>query len=172
MSGRGAQPRHDTVALPSIALTTCIILAITSRQSSIDSLTHVCQRPPNIISPDSLGTSTGDSHLQYWNMKQGNKYHCLWIDLPPLRTPQGNRQDRRVQERIVCWAQTALRKGCAVIIRGSRGPQWELGPIKTLHEQPQWTLSRHHWCKFGPKIHAYTVIMSHVPIQDSRCVCP
>ena len=65
------------------------------------------------------------------------------IDVPGLRVPQGNSQDRRMQSQLVSWARWAAIAGKSVLMRGYRGPQWKLGPITELVGLPQWNMSKH-----------------------------
>ena len=149
---------QPTVVLPVTSDQPAKVVAITSRQSTIDALSSFNQSPPHVISYQSLTTSTGDSQLTYLHVKEGSRFNMLWVDLPALCTPSGNRQDRRLQDRIATWITHAFRAGCAVVVRGLKGPQWALAPMAGIAALPQFKMSRHSWCRYGHAYRACTFI--------------
>ena len=122
-------------------------LVISESQSTIDAVTQCLGYAPHVILPSAIITSTSEAKQAMLAVQSEDGPNLVVIDVPGLRVPQGNSQDRRMQSQLVSWARWAARAGKSVLMRGYRGPQWKLGPITELVGLPSWNLSKHVQCR-------------------------
>ena len=138
-------------------------------QSTIDAITAT-MTVPIVVTKEALINSTGDSHIaEMLNRSPGSG--LLWIDLPGFHTPQGNRQDRRLQDRVVCWMRAAFRAGRQVVACGKQGAQWANAAVGSLIDSAPWHYSKHRWCGLGSKARATTVLLTSCIIASTLCIC-
>ena len=125
---------------------------------------------PYVITREALLTSNGDAQMANVLLKEpGPGLVCF--DIPGFRTPTGNRQDRRLQDRVVSWMRAAYRAGRTVVALGRQGPQWSSAALSQLVGTQPWNLSRHRWHGFGLDARVTTVLLTTVFLANTMCQC-
>ena len=158
-------------------------LVISSCQTTIDAVAKVTGQHPQVLTPASIMTSANDSKLAMFRVSNPESPpHLVVIDLPGLRTPEGNRQDRRQQSSLMLWARAAAKAGKSVIVRAYKGPQWTLPFVRELVGLPGWFMSKHDHCRFVPsassanpspvaKFSLCCILLMTFALTNTTCTC-
>jgi len=125
--------------------------------------------PPYLVTQQALVNSSGDAQLSSL-FQRAPEPGLFWVDVPSFRTALGNRQDRRIQDRIVTWMRAAQRAGKVVVAAGRQGTHWATAALSQLVNTPPWNFSRHRWHKFVD-VRATTVLLTTCLIASSLCSC-
>ena len=103
----------------------------------------------------------------------------LMIELTPLRTQSGTRNDRRLNTRLMHWTNAAQGLGVPFVMYAPKQCNaWQLNEIHHTASLPGTSMSWHMWCPYGvshlssgkPLGHC-TQICSSFPISGRPCEC-